>query len=363
MKALVTKYLNIRTGVPAVEPDNNPNNLFYTPGETIDIAEPCFGETHRGNSIWYKLTDASYVWSGGVENGRPLFSLAEIDTDVSFWSTRFGFAALRAIVADKLPQVRVSILDTGIDERHPDLQGLNILKRYSAFTGSADQPALGTTVDSHGHGTHCAAILFGSGNKRITGVAKGVAINVCKIMTRPGIGSGLSRQSILRALKEVGSQSDVISISAGIKGDDEALRTEVKALADSGVIIVAAIGNQVNGSGFAGYPAQYADCISVGALNSSLDLSPNSFRFNNTDICFPGDNIVSAGLADKPDIYVADSGTSMATPFVAGLAAILKAHNPALTVKDVRTKLLEWSELKTTGDFSYKSVRNQKLQL
>ncbi|HTN05383.1 S8 family peptidase [Agriterribacter sp.] len=359
MKALVTQYLNIRTGFPALEPGNNPNDLFYKPGDAIDIVEPCFGETHRGNSIWYKLTDASYVWSGGVEDGRALFSLREIKTDVDFWSRRFGFAELRAQVADKLQQVRLSILDTGIDERHPDLQGLNIVKRFDATLTPDDKK---TTHDTHGHGTHCAGILFGSGNKRITGVAKGVAINVCKIMEQP-FGGGLSRKSILRALKEVGDQSDVISISAGIKPDDEELRNEIIALAGKGVVIVAAIGNQVNGNGFAVFPAQYNECISVGALNSNLEISDHTFRYNSTDICFPGDNIVSAGLADKPDIYVSDSGTSMATPFIAGLAAILKAHDNTLTYKEIRRKLLEWSEVKIAGSFSYTSIKDQKLQL
>ncbi len=359
MKALVTKFLNIRTGFPMLAQNNNPNDLFYKPGDTIDIVEPCFGETHREISIWYKLVDASFVWSGGVEDGRMLFPAREIKTDVEFWSHRFGFAELRAQVADKLPLVRVSILDTGIDEQHPDLQGLNIIKRFDAMPVSAD---LKTTNDMHGHGTHCAGILFGSGNKRIAGVAKGVAINVCRIMTQP-FGGGLTKKSILRALTEVGNNSDIISISAGIKSADDELKREITALAAKGVIIVAAIGNQVNGSGFAGFPAQYAECISVGALNSNLEISNHSFRFNNTDICFPGDNIVSAGLTTKPDIYVADSGTSMATPFIAGLAAILKAHNKAFTFKEIRTKLLEWSETKTSGNFTYKSIKNQKLQL
>ncbi len=362
MKALVTKYLNIRTGFPVLAPNNNPNNLYYKPGDAIDIVEPCFGETHRENSIWYKLADASYVWSGGVEDGRALFSFREIKTDVEFWSRRFGFAELREQVAAKLQQVRVSILDTGIDERHPDLQSLNIVKRYDALNATADQPDLGTTNDTHGHGTHCAGILFGSGNKRVAGIAKGVTINVCRIMTQP-LGGGLSKHSILRALKEVGNQSDVISISAGISKPDEELKKEITALADKGVVIVAAIGNQVNGNGFAGFPAQYEDCISVGALNPNLEISDHSFRFNGTDICFPGDNIVSAGLADKPDIYVSDSGTSMATPFIAGLAAILKAHNSSFTFKEIRARLFEWSETKTSDGFSYRSVRNQKLQL
>lgn len=360
MKALVTKYLNIRTGTPVLEADNNPNDLYYKPGDTIDIAEPCFGETHRGNSIWYKLVDATYVWSGGVEDGRALFSFREIKTDVAFWSQRFGFAELRAQVADKLQNVRVSILDTGVDEGHPDLQGLNIVKRFDATPVS---PELKTTNDTHGHGTHCAGILFGSGNKRITGVAKGVAINVCRIMTQPNLGGGLSKHSILRALREVGDQSDVISISAGISRDDQDLKKEIIALAKKGVIIVAAIGNQVNGNGFAGFPAQYTECISVGALNSNLEISDHTFKFNSTDINFPGDNIVSAGLADKPDLYVSDSGTSMATPFIAGLAAILKAHDNSLTVTEIKRKIDEWSEAKTSDSFSYKSIKNQKLQL
>lgn len=361
MKALVTKNLNIRTGLPVLAPNNNPNDLFYKPGDTVDIVEPCFGETHRENSIWYKLVDASFVWSGGVEDGRVLFPFREIKTDVEFWSQRFGFAELRVQVADKLPQIRVSILDTGIDERHPDLKGLNIVKRFDAST--PEPPDLNATNDTHGHGTHCAGILFGSGNRRITGVAKGVIINVCKIMTEPGLGGGLSNRCILRALSAVGNNSDVISISAGIDFDDDELKNEIKALAAKGVIIVAAIGNQVNGDGFAGFPAQYEECISVGALNSNLEIADFTFRFNSTDINFPGDNIVSAGLADKPDIYVADSGTSMATPFIAGLAAILKAHNSAFTFKEIRTKLLEWSETKTSGNFSYKAIKNQKLQL
>ena len=66
MKATVNTYLNIRTGTPEILPNNNLGNRYYCPGDVIDIAEVVAGQVYKGNSIWYKLQDGSFVWSGGV---------------------------------------------------------------------------------------------------------------------------------------------------------------------------------------------------------------------------------------------------------------------------------------------------------
>src|SRR5260221_4446824 len=65
MEGRVNRYLNIRTGEPRVLPNNNPG--FLRPNDTIDVIGIVIGDVYRGNNVWYKLKDGSYVWSGGVD--------------------------------------------------------------------------------------------------------------------------------------------------------------------------------------------------------------------------------------------------------------------------------------------------------
>lgn len=304
---------------------------------------------------WYIDKDGYCYWEGGVETFTTLLPAKNKETEPGFWKSHFGLDILNGELESQLKEMKVGILDTGIDDTHPDL--VNVVNSKFNTVGSK------TLMDNDGHGTHCAGILAGSGGNRVKGVAAGVRLNVCKIMTLTSGGfTGLNSSVFIKALREIGGQSSVISISAGIPDYDPVLHQIIQQLAEKGVVIVAAIGNTQNGQWIPQYPALFEECISVGALSGDLELSDYTVRHSRIDICVPGENIISSLPVSKGS-YGAKSGTSMATPFVAGIVALIKAKFPNYTYKEVRQLLFQFSDLRQKDNFYYRSIKNEKISL
>lgn len=242
--------------------------------------------------------------------------------------------------------ITVAVLDTGIDPSHPAFAGVDIVQKN--FTTEGDD-------DSHGHGTHVAGTIFG---QDVDGLRIGVAPGVERALIGKVLGAGGgSSASIARAIQwAVNEGAHVVSMSLGIdfpgfvkllierEGLDvepatsialEQYRANVNlftALADTvqahgafgqGTLIVAASGNESRRPKFeiaASPPAAGTGVLAVGALGESADgLSVARFSNNEVDVAAPGVDVISA----KPGGgLVSMSGTSMATPHVAGVAAL-----------------------------------------
>ncbi len=243
--------------------------------------------------------------------------------------------------------VVVAVLDTGIDANHPAFAGVQLVQRD--FTGEGNG-------DSHGHGTHCAGTIFGRDvNGRRIGVARGVQkALVGKVL---GQNSGGGSDLILDAINwAVSSGANVISMSLGIdfpgyvaflvsKGMALEAATSEALFAYAGnvnlfqslaaslqsatflgrtTLLVAASGNESNRPAYeihAGAPSSAVGIVSVGAVGRSamgLEIAP--FSNTSVNIAGPGVDVESAGAGGTG--LVSMSGTSMATPHVAGVAAL-----------------------------------------
>lgn len=256
--------------------------------------------------------------------------------------------------------VKVAVLDTGIDTTHPDLA--------SAVTVSKDFTGSGSADDKVGHGTHVAATLAGSGARsggRYKGVAPGAGILNAKVLDDNGEGSD---SSVIAGLEwAAGQGAGVANLSLGqddTPGEDP-VEAAVNALSKStGMLTVAAAGNEGPDAGTVGSPGAAESALTVGAVDGEDRLAdfsstgPTADSALKPDLTAPGVDIVSAKAAHghlgdpAADGYVSMSGTSMATPHAAGAAAILAQRHPDWTGARIKQALTA-STTPSTGATGY----------
>ncbi|MFD3494502.1 S8 family serine peptidase [Streptomyces sp. NPDC058690] len=233
--------------------------------------------------------------------------------------------------------VKVAVLDTGADLNNADIKS-EIVGSQSFVNGQ-------TVQDGHGHGTHVASTVAGSGansDGRYKGVAPGADLLVGKVLSNSGQGAD---SSILAGMEWAVEQgADVVSMSLGgpdTPGEDVLTNAVNSLSASSNVLFVIAAGNSGPGESTLGTPGAADAALTVGAVDKSdalADFSSRGPRLGDMaikpEITAPGVDIVAAraagttmGTPADAD-YTAASGTSMATPHVAGSAAILKQRHP-----------------------------------
>jgi subtilisin family serine protease len=266
----------------------------------------------------YEQASNGHAAGVAVEAAAPLFA----DTAAFTW----GLQAVRANTSRFSGQgVPVAILDTGFTLRHPDFAGRRITSR--SFISNQ------TPEDGHGHGTHCTGTTSGPqrapGGTRRYGIAYNDNIFIGKVLSNQG--TGTDAQVLAGMEWAVNNRCRVISMSLGSNVPTVSAAYEAagrRALANN-CLIIAAAGNNAdrnNGRfGFVGRPANSPSIMAVGAVDSQLRIANFSARSNpvaggQVDIVGPGVNVYSSWK--MPDRYRIISGTSMATPHVAGCAAL-----------------------------------------
>lgn len=217
--------------------------------------------------------------------------------------------------------VKVAVVDTGIDSSHPDLAG-----KVVDSTNCTDSP---TKDDLYGHGTHVSGIISADTNNNL-GIA-GVGFNTSLINAKALDDSGSGYYSWIAncIVWAADDGAKVINMSLGGSADSQTLKDAIDYAYQKGVVLVAAAGN--SGSSSPSYPAYYSDVLSVAATDSN-DNKPSWSNYGNwVNVAAPGVNIYSTlpthTNAFNTLNYGYLSGTSMASPHVAGLAALLFSTN------------------------------------
>ncbi|WP_432824783.1 S8 family serine peptidase [Dactylosporangium sp. CA-092794] len=244
--------------------------------------------------------------------------------------------------------VKVAVLDTGVDSGHPDLAGR--VSQLQNFSGSPD------TADRFGHGTHVASIVAGSGaasGGSRKGVAPGADLLVGKVLGDDGSGYD---SWIIAGMEWAAAQgARVVNLSLGgdpTDGTDPMSAAVDRISAQTGALFVIAAGNE-GGDHTVGTPGAANSALTVGAVDRAdalADFSSRGPRLGDEgvkpEITAPGVGIVAARAAGTTmgdpvdDRYTAASGTSMATPHVAGAAAILAQEHPDWTGAQLKDGLV-----------------------
>src|SRR3954451_5582074 len=228
--------------------------------------------------------------------------------------------------------VKVGIVDTGIRATHEDLAGKLANCAQSRGLGGllGGSIQVGQCADDNGHGTHVSGTIAGNANngKGVTGVAFNSQLAMCRALGGP-LGSG-STADVANCINWVTDQgAKVISMSLG-GGDSTTLHSAVQRAWNNGngVLVVAAAGN--DGDSTLEYPAAYSEVVSVAATDNKDARASFSNANSDVEIAGPGVSVLSSYNGSNSS-YTTLSGTSMATPHVAGVAAIIRTKNPTFT--------------------------------
>ncbi len=208
----------------------------------------------------------------------------------------------------------IAIVDTGVQYNHPDLNG-KVIQGYDFVDND------GVAQDGNGHGTHCAGIAAAVTNNGtgMAGMAPNARIMAVRVLDNQGSGTLVDvADGILYAAQ---NGADVISLSLGGFFGSTTLKNAVQQAWNSGSVIVAAAGN--SGVSLPSYPAYYSQAIAVASTTSNDTISSFSNYGSWVDVAAPGSDIYSTYINSS---YQTFSGTSMATPHVAGLAALLSSQ-------------------------------------
>ncbi|QNS03466.1 S8 family peptidase [Streptomyces xanthii] len=251
---------------------------------------------------------------------------------------------------------KVAVLDTGVDAEHPDLKGR--IAESKNFTDSAD------TDDHHGHGTHTTSTVGGSGaasDGKKKGVAPGTSLLHGKVLN--DYGEGATSWIIAGMQWAVDQKADVVSMSLGNPSeldcsDPMAQATQELARSAKDTLFVIAAGNSGPGNNTVSSPGCVPEVLTVGAVDrddSTADFSSRSpVRRTHTlkpEIAAPG-VAISAAAAGGRGVYAYQSmsGTSMATPHVAGAAAVVKQRHPDWSARQIKEALVSSAKSGIPGD-------------
>ncbi|MEI7480809.1 MAG: S8 family peptidase [Elusimicrobiota bacterium] len=331
MGGRVTKDLRIIEAVVAVFADNvtdaDIKSLKGVTGVEEDLYLKWIEETPAALPLSYVTDGLSSIKNEGVETQESLQipakpALTPEETEIPWgvkrvnapgvWNTTMGEG------------VKVAVIDTGIDYNHPDLKAV-YAGGYNAIVSTK------TPLDDQGHGTHVSGTIAAVRDaKGVVGIAPRVQLYAVKVLDANGSGS---YSNIVDGIQwAVNNKMQVINMSLGGGSGTPALQKVMEAADKAGVTIVCAAGND---SGPVNYPAKYPQAIAVSASDSMDKLAYFSSRGAEIAFIAPGVDVPSTY---KGSAYKTASGTSMASPHVAGLAVIAVAGG-ANTPAKVRAAL------------------------
>lgn len=308
--------------------------------EQLQTLEQSYNAPMRLNSI-FSVDDRLYTLAGNEETFKKLqksslkpyveaiepnyiYSALETPNDPDYakqWNLR-SINIEQAWDETKGEGITVAVIDTGVT-RVPDLRQTVFVEGYDFVNDSTD------ASDDNGHGTHVAGTIAQSTNNNygVAGVAYATKIMPLKVLSTSGGGTVADIAESIRFAADNGA--DVINMSLGGGGASQVMQEAINYAYDKGVVIVAAAGNSNQNA--SAYPARYPKVISVSALDSTGKKAPYSNFGAGVDISAPGGSENAKILQEtinprtNEPMFAEFQGTSMASPHVAGVAALVKA--------------------------------------
>lgn len=327
---------------------NSPEIEYIEPNYIISLNKVKEGEETTAPK------DPSFKKQWGMKNdgknGR-IFSSGVAGEDINVlraWSVTKGSK-----------NVKIAVIDTGVDYTHPDLKAQMDVntEELNGKSGVDDDNngyiddvygydfanKDGDPQDGHGHGTHCAGVIGASHNDAgVAGVMEDVKIVGIKFLTDGGSGETIDAIAAIDYAIKRGVH--VMSNSWGGGDKEQSLEDAIKSAEAAGITFVAAAGNEsTDNDSTASYPANYevSNVVSVGSYTASGTRSSfSNYGLKSVHVTAPGTNILSTY---KRGGYTTMSGTSMATPHIAGVVGLLLSKEPNLTPAEIRERLVNTS--------------------
>lgn len=307
-------YLLYHSGAQNIRP------LPFVNGVLCSLPEEKTVTTLARNSYIYSVEENSTVrllplfHEGHPNPNDPLIKTNAIEFEKGRQLIPWGIGRIGANLVwrqSRGKEVKIAIIDTGIDFSHPDLAD-NVQAGINLFN-----PQL-LAGDDHGHGTHIAGIIAAVDNDAgVVGIASDAHLYPVKALNQRGEGS---LADVIRALDWcIEKRMDVINMSFGIDRRSQALHTAISRTVQAGCMVVAAAGNH-GGNKTVDYPAAYDEVIAVGATDEHDNIVWFSSRGPEIDLVAPGTRVLSTSTGNS---YLRLDGTSMAAAHVSGALAIL----------------------------------------
>ncbi|TKD72393.1 S8 family peptidase [Pseudalkalibacillus hwajinpoensis] len=271
-----------------------------------------------------------------VEYAEPnsMFHVNYVPNDPFYKTKQYAPQKVKAEQAWDVTQsnssVKIAVIDTGVDYNHPDLAG-KVIKGYD-FADNDNDP-----MDEHYHGTHVSGIAAAKTNNGIgiAGLSPNASILAVRVLDESGSGSLDDVAQGIRYSADQGAQ--VINLSLGGILGSQTLKDAVNYAWNKGSVVVAAAGNE--SSPKPSYPAYYSNAIAVAATDQNDTIAFYSNYGTWVDIAAPGSSVYSTMPGNSYDNL---SGTSMASPVVAGVAGLLAAQGRSAS--EIRTALEETAD-------------------
>ncbi|WP_244854835.1 S8 family peptidase [Lysinibacillus parviboronicapiens] len=312
------------------------NNVHKKIGSKVIRTIPSLGydviKLNKGTTL--EKAVSYYAKQKGVKSVSPSYVYHSLDTGED--PKKKDMYHLNLLQMDKAlelagnNEVKVAVIDSGVDFKHPDLKS-QVLPPYNAAA-----PA--NTYSPSGHGTHVAGIIGAAKDNGIGGHGINPNAKILPIDVFNGEEDAYDfviAQGILYAIEQ---GADVINLSLGLPVDSTLLKEAVQKAIDKGITIVAAAGNESTDN--YSFPASYEGVIGVGSTNNRNELSYYSNYGPSVDIVAPGEDVYSTFYDEKKrSSFKVDSGTSMASPVVAGIASLLKSKYPNLKPHEIEAIL------------------------
>ncbi len=242
--------------------------------------------------------------------------------------------------------VKIAVIDSGLDTEHKDLKQTNILQGYNCMETAEN---VYDVTDTYGHGTSVTGIISAQidNGYGIAGIAPDASIIPIKITD----GKDLNLTDIYAGInKAIELDADIINLSLGGALTNQIAISEFKKYidkaVDDGILIIAAGGN--NGTTAVNYPAGFDNVIGVGSVNSAGNLDYQSHKNESIFITAPGRTVPCLVMDSKTDT---SSGSSIATPHVTSAVAIIKQVKPDITLEEVKTILANTATDKGTEGY------------
>ena len=246
-------------------------------------------------------------------------------------SSQWGMTAVGAEGAWGITRgagVTVAVLDSGVDDTHPDLAG--------RLLPAVDLVGDGLTGDPFGHGTRIAGIIAGvMDGAGIAGVASDVRILPIRVLAADGEGDQNRTARGIRAAVAAGAQ--VINLSLSSQTESPFQADAIRYALDEGVTVVAAAGNRREAGSPTVYPAAYPGVLGVASVGRGLEESGFASRGAFIDLVAPGEGVVTTEVGGG---WGREDGTSVAAAFVSAGAALVRSANPSLTRAQVEAVLV-----------------------